>query len=221
MIGVSLLCIFGVLIVCAALRYQLKSTPTHLVLHRRRRPTTDKVLLAHAATVNDVRETRRLEWEVYGRYYTSLDGSQIPDGDPVAFAGEPVKAKEPDGTPCWCNYCKGRVGVHGPEAVALYKAQADAAFAQSRYRQKLTNVRAGGHVTQVVSAGRNIVIAGDGAGVIVTGDNTTVVQSYGDLTPQDIAGMDMQEWAELRRHMDKLGYDLSRAIDRATRGMFG
>lgn len=32
-------------------------------------------------------------------------------------------------TRCWCNWCKGRAGVHGEEAVSLYREQAAAAEA--------------------------------------------------------------------------------------------
>jgi hypothetical protein len=30
-------------------------------------------------------------------------------------------------SPCWCDYCTGRIGVHGPEAVALYREKLKAA----------------------------------------------------------------------------------------------
>ena len=32
----------------------------------------------------------------------------------------------PDEIRCFCNYCKGRAGVHGEDAKALYQAQIDA-----------------------------------------------------------------------------------------------
>lgn len=209
-------CVVATLIICASLRYQLKSTATHLVIQRRRRPTTDKVILADGHHI-DVRETRRMEWEVYGRYYTGLDGRPISDGDPVAFAGEPVKAKEPEGVKCYCNYCRGRVGVHGEDAVALCKAQAEAAVKslQAERRQVTQNIVAGGTVIQ---AGRNVVISGDAAGVIVTGDSVVIQQGgrIENLTTQDDA-----DWLELGRHMNKLGYDISETIERVTRGFLG
>lgn len=162
----------------------------------------------------DPRKVRRMEWELYGRYYTALDGSQIKDGDPAAFAGEPVK---PEGNRCYCNYCQGRAGVHGPEAVALYKEQVQAALEDAEFRamyaerQKIPRT--------VISAGRNVVISGDASGIIVAGGDVVINQSrIGDLTPQDIAGMSMAEYAKLRRAIHHLRYDLNRSTGRATRG---
>jgi hypothetical protein len=205
-----LLCILGVLVVCGALRYQLRSTPTHLVVQRRTPALPPTPAEQHHMNVTEV---RRMEWELYGHYLTGRDGRPLAEDDPAAHVKDGDKPKEPEGNPCWCNYCKGRVGVHGADAVALYQAQAKAALDQHRAgrRQVITNVTAGGNVTQVVSAGRNITIVGDSAGVIVTGDNARVVQSFGDDP----------DWDELGRNMDRLRYDLSRAIDRATRGIFG
>jgi hypothetical protein len=216
-LGVILVCVFGVLIVCAALRYQLQSTSTHLIIGRRRRPTTDRAIRAHHM---DVREVRRMEWELYGHYLTGLDGRPLDEDDPAAHVHEDVPMLRPDidsvkpeGNPCWCNYCKGRVGAHGADAVALYQAQAKAAVARATPSQRITNTMVGGSVTQI-SAGRNIVISGDASGVIVTGDGVVVHQRpIGDLTPQDISGMTMAEFAALRRRM---GMDTP-----GRKGMFG
>lgn len=165
--------------------YRVRSTTTHLVIERRKRitPTVAELAAAldkhKAAEHADWTKVRRLEWEIYGQYKTGLDGRPLDEDDPAAHVKDGSAPAKPEGTPCWCNFCKGRVGVHGPEAVALYQAQAKAAMDQSRYRQKLTNVRAGGHVTQVVSAGRSITVSGDG--VVITSEDGTMVVGNGNI----------------------------------------
>lgn len=39
--------------------------------------------------------------------------------------------------PCWCSYRHGRAGVHGREAIALYRAQCEAAMAGTEHPANL------------------------------------------------------------------------------------
>ena len=73
MIGAILICIFGVLIVCAALRYQLRSTPTHLVITRKRKPYPVQVTV-------DWREVRAMEQAIYHIHWHRSDGSTKDGG---------------------------------------------------------------------------------------------------------------------------------------------
>lgn len=85
-----------------------------------------------------------------GRVPLAPAGETVPeDGDvaEIAWVSE-------HGTVCWCSYCGGRAGVHGPEAVALYRAECEAA---------LKRIEAGASAT-IYTSGSVITAAGGGAG---------------------------------------------------------
>lgn len=220
MIGMYITCFlacFFVGLMVAHRRYRLRSTPTHLVFERKARalaPTPAET--RHM----DVTEVRRMEWELYGHYLTGLDGRPLDEDDPAAHVKDvpptrtPLSPYDPlvhapsEDKPCWCNFCKGQRGMHGAEAERQYREEARAAFAKADRRQVIQNVVAGGHVTQIVSSGRNITISGDAAGIIVTGDNDVVIQSGGrhDTNWDALSGFDYSAMsAELDRHLRRLG----------------
>lgn len=85
-----------------------------------------------------------------GRVPLAPAGETVPeDGDVAEIAWVSER-----GTVCWCSYCGGRAGVHGPEAVALYRAECDAA---------LKRIEAGASAT-IYTSGSVITAAGGGAG---------------------------------------------------------
>ena len=87
-------------------------------------------------------DARVLGWPAHGAcadWLGDWEPGKIPsedaDGPQPDFApGRPEGVTPPDAKPgqagrCYCNWCQGRPGVHGAEAVALYRAQVSAAMA--------------------------------------------------------------------------------------------
>jgi hypothetical protein len=89
-------------------------------------------------TLNTRYQFYRQEWEKdgdWGDFDRMLEHVELED--PISLSlpkielpREPevaryVEARKPD-EKCYCDYCRGRAGVHGKEAIALYRAQVDA-----------------------------------------------------------------------------------------------
>lgn len=97
---------------------------------RRLRPRPDYSLIAS------------MERELYGETFEHEGAPEQGWQEAGAFAisAPPTMPPEPplprprrrDDAKCWCSYCNGRRGVHGPDAIALYRAQCEAAMRESR-----------------------------------------------------------------------------------------
>jgi hypothetical protein len=171
--------------------FQFRSTPTHLVIKRRRRKALTHVdfttrlaaefVASAAAKEADFAKVRALEWSVYGRYFTAPDGSQIEEGDPAAHIQDappvrtPLSPYDPEHDRLVANTKAGRAAHDdGPRAVTKHGRASVGSFVQ-------------------VGSG-NVQING--------------------MSAEDIADMPLQDFAQLRRDM----MDMSQ---RLRKGMFG
>jgi hypothetical protein len=95
-----------------------------------------------------------MEREVYGETFEHEGAPAVfVAPPPVPFMGtrpvehpRPVRYVKPVKPPkmarCYCNYCRGRSGVHNADAVALYRAECDAAMQTcDKHHEHRSNLR--------------------------------------------------------------------------------
>ena len=80
-----------------------------------------------------------MEREVYGEAFEHEGSRPRPNFVP----NKPEGATPPDSKPsrCYCDYCRGRAGIHGAEATALYRAKVAAVRARRDDDEHRSNLR--------------------------------------------------------------------------------